>query len=79
MLYLFKIDITTPMIVSIGIFIILLLTQTLNSGHGNHYHNYILIYLVFVSFFTKETVLTVAFGTVRFLLTLYTYFNYNCY
>ena len=68
MLYLFKIDITTPMIVSICIFVILLLTQTLNSDHGNHYHNYILIYLVFVSCFMKETVLTVAFGIVRFLI-----------
>ena len=49
MLYLFKIDITTPMIVSICIFVILLLTQAFNSGQGSHYHNYILIYLVFVS------------------------------
>ena len=43
MLYLFKIDITTPMTVSICIFVILLLTQALNSGHGNQYHNYILL------------------------------------
>ena len=79
MLYLFKIDITTPMSVSICIFVILLLTQALNLGHGNHYRNHILIYLVFVSCFMKETVLTVAFGIVRFLLTLYTYFSCNCY
>lgn len=79
MLYLFKIDITTPMIVSICIFVILLLTKALNSGHGNQYHNCTLIYLVFVSCFMKETVLTVAFGIVRFLLTLYTYFCCNCY
>ena len=42
MLYLFKIDITTPMTVSICIFVILLLTQALNSGHGNQYHTPIL-------------------------------------
>lgn len=79
MLYLFKIDITTLMSVSICMFVILLLTQALNLGHGNHYRNCILIYLVFVSCLMKETVLTVALGIVIFLLTLYTYFSCNCY